>query len=68
MLNRIKKSSKIKKITAVTAAYNSQKTIKAAIRSIQNQDMTDIEILIVDDASKDHTLKIINQLKNKIQE
>ena len=65
LLNRIKKSSKNPKITAVTASYNSEKTIKAAIRSIQNQDMTDIEIVIVDDASTDNSLKVLNKLKKQ---
>lgn len=53
------------KITALTASYNSEKTIKAAIRSIQNQKMSEIEILIVDDASTDNSLSIIEELQKE---
>ena len=53
------------KITALTASYNSEKTIKAAIRSIQNQKMDEIEILIVDDASTDKSLAIIEDLQKE---
>ena len=61
----IKLSNAKPKITALTASYNSEKTIKAAIRSIQNQKMTEIEILIVDDASTDNSLAIIEDLQKE---
>ena len=50
------------KITAVVILFNSEKTIKAAIRSIQNQNMTDIEILLIDDYSTDNSIAIIEGL------
>ena len=50
------------KISAVIPLYNCQKTIKAAVRSIQNQNMADIEIILVNDYSKDNTLQIIQEL------
>ena len=50
------------KITAVVILFNSEKTIKTAIRSIQNQNMTDIEILIIDDYSTDNSISIIEGL------
>ena len=53
------------KITASIASYNSEKTIKAAIRSIQNQNMVDIEILVIDDASTDNSLAIIEELQKE---
>jgi glycosyltransferase involved in cell wall biosynthesis len=49
----------------LTASYNSAKTIKATIKSIQNQKMSDIEILIVDDASTDNSLKMIEYLQKQ---
>ena len=52
----------IPKVSAVIPLYNCQNTIKAAVRSIQNQNMTDIEIILVNDNSKDNTSKIILQL------
>ena len=65
LINEIKKSSKNPKITTLTACYNREKTIKAAIRSIQNQNMSDIEIIIVNDASTDNSLKISKQLQKQ---
>ena len=50
------------KITALIPVYNSNKYIKAAIRSIQNQNMPEIEIMIVDDFSTDNTLNILKLL------
>ena len=50
------------KITSIIPVYNASKTIKTAIRSIQNQNMNEIEILLVDDASTDNSIDIINEL------
>ena len=65
LLEGIKQSSQNIKITALTASYNSAKTIKATIKSIQNQKMSDIEILIIDDASTDDSLKMIENLQKE---
>ena len=50
------------KITSIIPVFNASKTIKAAIRSIQNQNMDDIEIILVDDVSTDNSTSIINEL------
>lgn len=50
------------KISTIIPAYNCEKTIKAAVRSIQNQKMPEIEIILVNDNSKDNTLNIIKKL------
>ena len=47
------------KISVVTVCYNSQATIRGAIDSFLAQDHPDKELLIVDGASTDDTLKII---------
>jgi glycosyltransferase involved in cell wall biosynthesis len=53
-------------ITVVIPCYNCGQYIKSAIRSIQNQDMKEVEIIIVNDFSNDNnTLKIITDLKNE---
>lgn len=49
-------------ITAIIPAYNCEKTIKTSIRSIQNQNMNNIEIIIINDFSNDNTLKIIDEM------
>ena len=50
------------KISAIIPVYNCEKTIKAAVRSIQNQNMAEIEIILVNDYSKDNSLSIIKEL------
>jgi len=50
------------KITVIIPVYNASKTIKSSIRSIQNQNMIEIEIILVDDASKDNSTDIIREL------
>ena len=52
------------KITAIIPVFNCQKTIKESILSIQNQNLSDFEIILVNDFSKDNTLNIINELKS----
>ena len=57
-------SNKIK-ISAIIPIYNGGKYLNSSLRSIQNQKMKDIEIIIIDDNSKDDSLKIIqNYMKN----
>ena len=53
------------KISAVIPVYNCEKTIKAAVRSIQNQNMADIEIILVNDNSQDNTSMIITELSKE---
>ena len=50
-------------ITVIIPVYNSEKTIKAAIRSVQNQNFRDIEMILIDDFSTDKSLSIIKQLQ-----
>ena len=59
------KISENPKISIIIPIYNNQKTIKSAITSIQNQDMIDIEIILIDDYSKDNSLKIIENIQKK---
>ena len=43
--------------------YNDEKYIKKAVRSIQNQNMDDIEIILVNDFSSKNTLSYIEELQ-----
>jgi cellulose synthase/poly-beta-1,6-N-acetylglucosamine synthase-like glycosyltransferase len=58
-LNSIEKP----KITALISLFNSQNYISTAIKSIQNQLLTDIEILVVEDCSTDDSYKILQNLQ-----
>ena len=51
------------KISVVIPVFNCEKTIKYSIRSIQNQKLTDFEILLINDFSKDKSLTIIKDIQ-----
>ena len=54
-------------ITVVIPIYNCEKTIKRAIRSIQNQNISDFEIILVNDLSTDNTSIVIEKLQKEDQ-
>jgi len=54
------------KVSIITSCYNREATIRAAIESVLAQDYPDIEYIIIDGASKDNSLSIINEYKDKI--
>ena len=45
-------------ISVVVPVYNAEKYLKETIQSILNQDFTDIEIILINDGSKDSSLEI----------
>src|SRR5450432_2111523 len=47
------------RVTVLMPAYNADKYIAEAIRSVLEQDFSEYELLIVDDGSSDHTREII---------
>lgn len=49
--------SSLSKVTVVIPLYNKEKYIKQALHSVITQTFTDWEILIINDASTDHSLK-----------
>ena len=57
------------KISIITVTFNSAKTLRDTLKSIENQDFDQIEILIIDGISSDSTLSIaaeFNHLNLKI--
>ena len=48
----------------ITVTYNAESTIEATMRSIKQQTFRPIEHIIIDGASKDNTLYIINKYKD----
>ena len=54
------------KISIITISYNSSKTITDTIRSVLEQDYDDIEYIIIDGKSTDHTVEIINSYGDRI--
>ncbi|WP_429102244.1 glycosyltransferase family 2 protein [Aeromonas veronii] len=49
------------KVSIITATYNSAATIRDTLASLESQTYPDIEYIIVDGASKDNTLEVVNQ-------
>ena len=63
--NKDLKKKKNPKISVIISVRNGESFIRTAVRSIQNQDLNDIEIIIVDDASEDKSVKVIKELMDE---
>lgn len=53
------------KISVIIPAFNSSKTIEQAINSALTGQISDIEVVVVDDGSQDNTAEIVSKLQNK---
>lgn len=53
------------KISVVMGTYNSEKVVGEAIKSIQNQTLSEFELIICDDCSSDNTYRIIEKIAQK---
>ena len=54
-----------KLVSVIMPCFNCEKTVAASIESILNQTYQNIEILIIDDGSKDNTYEILKKFQNK---
>jgi glycosyltransferase involved in cell wall biosynthesis len=63
--NEVFNKSDNPKISIVITVYNGEGYLKTALLSIQNQDFKDIEIIMVDDFSKDNSVNLIRELMSK---
>ena len=48
-------------VSIIVPVYNGEKTIERCLRSIQNESYSNIEVLVVNDGSSDHTERIIRK-------
>lgn len=51
------------RISVILPVYNAAATIHAAVESLLQQDVTDFDLIVVDDGSTDGTSRLLNQLK-----
>ena len=58
--NSFKRSSN-PKVSIVSAVYNREKFLLRFLRSIQNQNFNDIEIIFIDDCSYDNSVKLVEK-------
>lgn len=54
------------KVSLITVSFNSAETIEDCIRSVLSQDYPDIEYIIIDGASKDGTIELIEKFRDRI--
>ena len=52
-------------VSAIIPIFNCSKFIGKTVKSVQNQNIRDIEIILVNDFSTDNTLSIVEKLKNE---
>lgn len=53
------------KVSVIIPVYNSEKYIGKCLDSVLNQTYKDIEIIVINDGSKDNSQKVIDEYKNK---
>jgi glycosyltransferase involved in cell wall biosynthesis len=51
-------------VSVIMAAYNAERTIGATIRSILGQTYQNLELIIVDDASRDRTVEVVGSFSD----
>ena len=54
------------KISIITVVYNSEKYIRRTIESIVGQDYPGVEYIVIDGKSKDSTMQIVNEYRDRI--
>jgi glycosyltransferase involved in cell wall biosynthesis len=57
---------KVMKVSIITVVYNGEKTIKDTIKSVMAQNYPDIEHIIIDGASTDGTMAVIQSYSERI--
>ena len=64
-MNEILNQRQVPAVSVIMPAYNMERFIAQAIRSVMAQTMTDWELLVIDDGSSDRTCAIVEELAAK---
>ena len=51
-------------VSVIIPSYNREKTIERAVMSVLNQTYKDLELIVVDDCSKDNTVEVLKSIKD----
>ena len=54
------------KVSIIVPFYNVEKYIEKCLQTLVNQTLEDIEIILVNDGSKDNTIDIVKNIKKNI--
>lgn len=60
-------SKKLPLVSVITTVYNREPLIEEIILSVLGQNYSNLEYLVLDDGSKDQSLKVINKYKNRLK-
>lgn len=55
----------MKKVSVIVPVYNVEQYLEKCLNSLMNQTLEEIEVIVVNDGSKDNSQKIINQFSEK---
>lgn len=55
------------KVSVIVPTYNSERFIAEALESVAAQTLGDFEVVVVDDGSVDHTVRIAHQFANRLR-
>lgn len=64
-MNRSKNIKNSPLVSVIIPTYNGESTILRAINSVLNQTYSNLELIVVDDCSKDNTFEVVKNVKDK---
>ena len=55
------------KVSIIVPVYNSEKYLRYCLDSLVNQTLKEIELIVIDDNSKDNSFKIIKEYEKQLE-